>query len=142
MANDFWGQMKRAFVLCLTIVLASAAQAEPARVRISGRVDGGSGKSPVYIALWQGEGFLERPVRQIRVEPGAVPGFSFVVPPGRWAVSAFEDRNQNGVLDMGLFGPKEPTGFWRPFTAWRKPKFEDVAVLVSRDVRDANVSLK
>ena|ERR1022692_2802466 len=134
--------MKRVFVLGLAIVAASAAQAEPARVTISGRVDGTSGKSPVYIALWQSDGFLERPVRQVRVESGNVPAFSFAVAPGRWAVSAFEDRNQNGVLDMGLFGPKEPTGFWHPFTAWRKPKFEDVAVLMSRDVRDANISLK
>ncbi len=134
--------MKRAIVLGLAILLVSAARAEPGRVTISGRVDGTSGKSPVYVALWQSDGFLERPLRQIRVEPGAVPGFSFAVAPGRWAVSAFEDRNQNGVLDMGLFGPKEPTGFWRPFTAWRKPKFEDVVVLVSRDVRNADISLK
>jgi uncharacterized protein (DUF2141 family) len=134
--------MKRALVLYLAITLASVAQGETARVTISGRVDGTSGKSPVYIALWQSDGFLERPVRQVRVEPGAVPDFRFAVAPGRWAVSAFEDRNQNGVLDMGLFGPKEPTGFWRPFTAWRKPKFDDVAVLVSQDVRGANISLK
>jgi uncharacterized protein (DUF2141 family) len=134
--------MKPAFFLCLAFVLASTAQADPARVTISGRVDGTSGKSPVYIALWQSDGFLERPVRQVRIEAGAVPDFSFAVAPGRWVVSAFEDRNQNGVLDMGLFGPKEPTGFWRPFTGWRKPKFEDVAMLVSRDIRDAKIPLK
>jgi uncharacterized protein (DUF2141 family) len=57
-------------------------------------------------------------------------------------VSAYEDKNGNGVLDMGLFGPKEPSGFWRPFHAWRKPRFDDVAVDVGRDIADANVTLR
>jgi uncharacterized protein (DUF2141 family) len=73
---------------------------------------------------------------------GADLTFRFVVSRGRWAVSAFEDVNGNGVLDQGMFGPKEPTGFWRPFSAWRKPKFDDVAAQVVADIADANMDLK
>ncbi|MBV8842790.1 MAG: DUF2141 domain-containing protein [Bryobacterales bacterium] len=64
----------------------------------------------LYVALWEADGFLKRPVQQVRIEPGAERIFRFEVPAGRWAVSAFEDRNGNGVLDMGFFGPKEPSG--------------------------------
>jgi uncharacterized protein (DUF2141 family) len=51
--------------------------------------------------------------RQLKLAPGSQRSFQLDVPKGRWAVSAFEDRNGNGVLDMGLFGPKEPSSFWR-----------------------------
>lgn len=122
--------------------IAANARAEPNAVTLSGRVLGASGKYPVYVALWRSDGFLQHPTEQVRIEPRAALEFKFKVLPGRWALSAFEDRNGNGTLDMGLFGPKEPTGFWRPFTAWRKPTFEDVAVPVGRDVSNADITLK
>ena len=50
--------------------------------------------------------------------------YHFDVPPGHYALSAFEDLNGNGILDMGMFGPREPTGFWRPFQGRQKPRFE------------------
>jgi hypothetical protein len=129
--------------------LAAYAQAPGSHVRpssgpsliISGRVIGASGKNAVFVALWDAGGFLKRPVQQIRIEPGADPNFQFRLPAGRWALSAFEDENGNGILDMGVFGPKEPSGFWHPFHAWRKPRFDDVAAQIYRDTTDAEVQL-
>jgi hypothetical protein len=46
------------------------------------------------------------------------------------------------VLDMGRFGPKEPSGMWRPFHAWRKPRFDDVATLVDRPVGGVDIKLR
>lgn len=108
---------------------------------LSGQVSGSSGKYVVYVALWQAEGFLKRPVQQVRIEPGAARTFRFEVPAGRWAISAFEDRNGNGVLDMGLFGPKEPSGFWRAFNGHRKPRFDEVSSPIERDASNADVVL-
>lgn len=108
---------------------------------LSGQVANASGKYPVYVALWDADTFLRKPVRQIRIDPPAAPRFQFHVPAGRWALSAFEDRNANGVLDMGFFGPREPSGFWRPFHQWRKPRFDDVAAQIDRDTPDAEISL-
>jgi uncharacterized protein (DUF2141 family) len=84
-------------------------------VNIAGSVSGASGRYPVYVAVWSELAFLKTPVLSVRIAPGDETRFHFTVPPGRWAVSAFEDRNNNGVLDMGLFSPKEPNGFWRAF---------------------------
>ena len=33
------------------------------------------------------------------------------VSPGRYALVVFHDKNDNGVIDHGLFGPSEPLGF-------------------------------
>jgi hypothetical protein len=43
---------------------------------------------------------------------------------------------------MGTFGPKEPNGFWHPFHAWRKPRFDDVAAWVDHDLTDGDVKLR
>jgi len=124
------------------VAIAHARQgAGPAKVNLTGKVIGTSGHHPVYVALWDAQGFLSRPVRQARMQPGLSPEFWFQISSGRWALSAFEDVNGNGVLDMGTFGPKEPSGFWRPFHGWHKPKFDDVAVEVDHDTNDVEIRL-
>lgn len=66
---------------------------------------------------------------QVRLAPMAnPPAFRSLVSAGRWAISAFEDRNGNGILDLGFCGPVEPFGFWKPLHAWRKPQLGDVAI--------------
>jgi uncharacterized protein (DUF2141 family) len=128
-----------------TIVVYAAICASPSPasvlVTLSGRVIGGSGKHAVFVALWDASGFLKRPVQQMRIEPQGDPHFQFQIPIGRWALSAFEDENNNGILDMGVFGPKEASGFWRPFHAWRKPRFDDVAVQIDHNTTDADIQL-
>ena len=138
------GIVKAICLLGFLLMLASGDQIQSAVLtfKLSGHVSGATGKYSVYIALWQPEGFLQRPVQQLRIPLGVDPIFRFEVPPGRWAVSAFEDRNGNGVLDMGWFGPKEPSGFWRPFHGHHKPRFDEVAFTVDRDVSNVDVALK
>lgn len=124
-----------------TMLLAVSAVGE-GTFAVSGEVKGPSGKHAIYVALWDAKGFLDKPVQQVRFEPRAPTQFHFDVAPGQWALSAFEDVNENGKLDMGMFGPKEPNGFSRAFTAWRKPKFEDVSFEVKAPVQGATIALK
>ena len=128
--------------LLFALLALSAAAAQQAAFKLSGRVLGASGKNTLYVALLRSDHFLNTPVKQIRIAPGADTRFEFQVPPGRWALSAFEDRNSNGILDMGLFGPKEPSGFWPAFNGWHKPRFEEVAFSVSADIPHADIILK
>lgn len=137
---------KRRYVWMTTValgmVLTGARAQELTRVTISGEITGASGAHSVRVALWNEHGFLQKPVQEVRLKAGHSIRFTFDVPRGRWALSAYEDRNDNGVLDMGLFGPKEPYGFWRPFRGRRKPHFDEVAMLVDRDIGDANIALQ
>ncbi len=126
----------------LALIAAHGGSGSTETFRLAGRVLGASRKCAVYVALWQADGFLKRPVQQVRIAPGEELVFRFEITAGRWAVSAFEDRNGNGVLDMGLFGPKEPSGFWRSFSGWHKPRFVEVASAIERDVTNADITLK
>lgn len=129
----------------LSIALAAAAMAggAPAQAtfELSGTVTGASGKHAVYVALWSADNFLKKPTEQQRFDLGTGPTFHFQIPAGHWALSAFEDMNDNGVLDMGLFGPKEPSGFWRAFHGHHKPRFSDVQVEITQDTRGADIAL-
>jgi uncharacterized protein (DUF2141 family) len=51
------------------------------------------------------------------------------VPPGRYAVQAFHDANNNGECDQGLFGiPREGVGFSNDaFKGLSRPKFKNAA---------------
>jgi len=52
---------------------------------------------------------------------------------GKYAIRCFQDENDNGKLDKGLFGPTEPYGF-----SWKYKKtfpfdFDDVAFIVNKN---------
>ena len=127
---------------CMLASTISGGQEASRTFQLSGRVFGASAKNPVYVALWNEDGFLTKPIEQVRIETNAERSFHFKVHAGRWALSAFEDRNGNGILDMGLFGPHEPSGFWRAFAAHHKPRFDEVASVVERDTPNADIVLK
>ena len=132
-----------AATLSMNVRPGHAADAStPGMFTLSGQVSGASNKHPVYVMLWDSTGFTRKAVRQIQLSKNSGGSFRFTVPLGRWALSAFEDRNGNGELDMGRFGPREPSGMWHPFHARRKPRFEDVAAFIDRDIPDANIQLR
>jgi uncharacterized protein (DUF2141 family) len=127
---------------CMAVAASLAQSTNSPAPTLSGKVTGGSGTHAVYVALWDASGFLQLPVQKTRIDPGATAVFHFQVPAGRWALSAFEDENGNGLLDEGAFGPKEPSGFWRPFHGWHKPRFDEVAFQIDRDMTDIEIRLR
>jgi uncharacterized protein (DUF2141 family) len=128
--------------ILLTLSIAATASVTPASVHLSGQVLAASGKGTVHVALWQADGFLKHPVQEVRFGPGKSLAFHFDVTPGRYALSAFEDLNGNDILDLGLIGPKEPSGFWRPFGGWHKPRFDEVASQFEGEAHGLDIVLK
>ena len=129
-------------LLALALMPAESGAEETRSITIAGKVLGWSGSHTLRLALWRADHFLEKPFQTVSIPAGHPAEFSFSASPGEWAVSAYEDVNENGTLDMGLFGPKEPMGFWRPFTAHRKPTFKDVSMVVERDLTNVEIRLK
>jgi uncharacterized protein (DUF2141 family) len=137
------GLVITAFLIGISISSGQAKAKAPAQgtITLSGKVLGASAKHTVCVALWNENSFLKKPVQQVQFKTGANTDFQFHVAPGAWAISAYEDENENGVLDMGMFGPKEPSGFWRPFHQWRKPRFADVSSTIDKDTPNADIQL-
>lgn len=114
---------------------------------VSGMVRGCAGEFPVIVRLHDGKSFGDdKEIGRIAFEPLAVRGggvlFSFQVPPGEYAISAFEDRNANGRLDRGWFGLAEPTGYHRPVLPGWRPFFHDVKFSVEAAVSGIDVRLR
>ena len=86
--------------------------------------------SLVY-AMWsEPEGWLEgNTIREgsVSIENGSSTLYFSELPYGEYAISVYQDRNDNGKLDTGLFGiPKEPFGFSNdPKLGFGPPKYED-----------------
>ncbi|MBN2324044.1 MAG: DUF2141 domain-containing protein [Spirochaetes bacterium] len=70
--------------------------------------------------------------------------FSFDgVDTGVYGIRCYQDENENGELDGGLFGPTEPWGMsFRHDRPTRWPTFENISFEVIEDVRDLTIVLK
>ncbi|WP_101758022.1 DUF2141 domain-containing protein [Oceanicoccus sp. KOV_DT_Chl] len=65
------------------------------------------------------------------------------IPEGNYAVSIFQDLNENKKLDTNFIGyPKEPFGFSKPMGKFGPPKFEDAVVTVDSDVTRVEIKLQ
>ena len=141
--------MPPASTVCLAVLMAGVAMGplvqsspQPKEFLISGTVRGASGQHTVHVAAWDAKEFLRKPILEsFSMSPATEFPYAFRVKAGRWAISAYEDRNENGKLDMGLFGPREPVGFTIPYRHRRRPRFDDVAMLVDRDINNADILL-
>jgi uncharacterized protein (DUF2141 family) len=134
--------MKLTVLFLLVCAMAICLQAEET-FTISGQVliDG---PGVVYIHLVDAKqfeipftGILEIivPTTPASVEVGSIPFEFGGVPPGRYGIRIFIDRNNNRKLDRGLFGPREPWGMsWNVEKLFRIPNFRDIAFDLEGDM--------
>lgn len=116
---------------CALLLPAMAAWSATVEVRVSG-VSGARGK--VNVAVCDKERFLKQCAHSASAPTQAGETRVVVkgVPPGSWAVLAYQDENDNGELDRNLIGiPKEPYGFSRDARSrFGPPGFEDAVIEV------------
>ena len=63
--------------------------------------------------------------------------------PGRYALKAFQDTNENGKIDIGVFGPKEPWATYRPARPkLRPPRFEEMVFDAAGSVTNADLVMR
>ena len=130
-------------LFCGLAAAASGASAVTVEVRVSG-VAGNKGK--INVAVCDKERFLKQCSHS-----GSAPakaGETVVtlkdVPPGAWAVLAYQDENENNELDRNFVGiPSENYGFSRDARGrFGPPGFEDAAIEVRGELTVAPVRLK
>ena len=131
--------------LALTFVIlfvATSGQAATVEVEIA-NVAPGAGD--VKVALCDSALEPERCQRTLSVSAsGASVRADFEnVPPGRYAVAAFQDSDGTGVLRRGKLGiPLEPFGFSNGAGTVRRPSFDQAAFEVGPTGRRVGVNLR
>ena len=117
-----------ALLACGLMLAATAASAATVEVRVSNV----AAKGRVNVAVCDRERFLKQCLYSASVP--AQPGETVVslkdIPPGTWAVLAYQDANDNGQLDRNFIGiPSENYGFSRDARGrFGPPGFEDAAI--------------
>ena len=136
-------KLSRTIAAILTLTLSPRLAAEPVAYRIEGIVSFRKTGSVVVKVLNQEQfekdlggsdpGTPFALVLRTSQGQGSVK-FAFAnLPAGRYSIAFFQDVNGNGKLDVGLFGPIEPWGYYgrRPML---KPKFEQESFVLDGDL--------
>jgi uncharacterized protein (DUF2141 family) len=131
-----------AAVLLIGAALAQTALAAQVTVTVTGVRDG---RGVVRVAICPRADFLHPHcpyVAQVPSVPGAVVVTIAGVPPGVYAAQAFQDANDNGILDRTWLGfPQEGMGFSRDAPMrFGPPAFGDAAFTIGTD--DAAISFR
>jgi uncharacterized protein (DUF2141 family) len=80
------------------------------------------------------------PISSVHLERGSVPFALQNIPAGRYGIRVFIDINDNGKLDRGLSGPKEPWGMsWQESRVARIPRFRDIAFQLAGDIHGLDI---
>ena len=136
--------------LFLAAMLLGAIHAAPAATLALEVGDGIRAGEPLLVAVYDSEAnWMQKAAQSVRAQAPAdlaKPGVHTVtindLPPGRYAVMAYVDRNGNGKLDRGMFGrPTEPYGFSNGGGAFGAPDFSDAAFEVAGDGASVRVPL-
>ncbi len=100
-------------------------------------------KGQILVAVYEKDNFLKKPVYfgRAKVEGETVDVLIENVKPGEYAISLFQDENENMKLDMGSFGPTEKYGFSNNAKGTMgPPKYEDCKFTVEKD-EDSEISI-
>jgi uncharacterized protein (DUF2141 family) len=131
-----------AAALVMTLVLCAPARAGTVEVEV---VNVSPGAGEIKVALCDSELEPERCQRNATAAASA-PSVRVAfpdVPPGRYAVAAFQDVDGTGALRRGKLGiPLEPFGFSNGAGLTRKPTFDAAAFTVGDGARRVSVSLR
>ena len=128
----------------LLLIAAGAAQASQVEVMVTGLRDA---RGHVHVDLCTRDTFLKDDC-PYSGDAQSTPGSTLVtvenVPPGEYAVQAFQDQTDEGVVHKGFLGiPKEPIGFSNNAPLRLKgPSFRDAAIEVGRGVKRITLSLR
>ena len=106
----------------------SLAQQSPLLIEIS-NIQKNNGKIVVEIYKDKSS-WLKSPFRRITLPADeSFRTASLNVPLGKYAVSIYQDLNENGKLGMNFLGiPKEPVGFGNNYKPFGKPNFESALI--------------
>ena len=88
-------------------------------------------KGKIIVEIYNSKtSWLKQPYRKVILSTNqVVQTASFQVPFGKYAITVYQDLNDNGEADMNFMGiPKELVGFGNNYKPFGKPKFESALI--------------
>jgi uncharacterized protein (DUF2141 family) len=104
---------------------------------ISGNIRGTSGNHPLVINLFNAESWSKRtPKDQIVIPADTISThFNFTVTADSYGLVVIEDKDKNGKISFGIFGPSEPLKVYNlTKSVFGPPNFNDFKFNVSGDI--------
>ena len=88
-------------------------------------------------------GWLKSPYQKLVLATNQdVQTASFKVPYGKYAITVYQDLNNNGQSDMNFLGiPKEPVGFGNNYKPFGEPKFESTSIEFKANSKPQEIKL-
>jgi uncharacterized protein (DUF2141 family) len=140
--------MSKIFLLAISFFCMLGAQSQPINITVTVN-NVKSSKGTIKLCLFNKEtGFPEKPNLAIKcINSIAVKGAMQIiiegVTPGKYAISAHHDENNDGKVNTNFFGiPKEPTGASNGAKAkMGPPKFEAAALVIEKNKTQISIAL-
>lgn len=97
----------------------------------------------VWVSVFSEAGFLKKSIQTKSVMvSGKQVMVSFDLPQGEYAVSTYQDVNNNGKLDRYIIGkPKEPYGFSNNVKPFGPPNYKDCKFSLANSPKTISISL-
>lgn len=142
-------RLHKLVLLCTIVFLVNSQVLDKGIFLVSGTVSNVKKNGILYVNLFTRTGFENESDADfsfsLKVNKNSKE-VSFVlenVPAGTYALRCFLDKNGNEKIDMGLFGPKEPYGFYREKEkVSRPPKFDELSFKINGDLSSIKIRLK
>jgi uncharacterized protein (DUF2141 family) len=140
-----------ALILILLLILANVLSAENDKYKIEGEIVF-TEKGKIYIYLVN-EKIFQTPftgLQTIILKPKEKDiarqkiAFTFHdVKKGTYGIRCFQDQNDDGKLNKGMFGPTEPWGMsWKGEKVIRWPSFDKIEFEVTSDIKNLKITLE
>jgi uncharacterized protein (DUF2141 family) len=126
---------KTFFLLTMMLTIASISAQSRLTIEISG-IEETKGK--LMVAVFNEVNFIQNPsfAKMENADNKTIAVVFDGVPDGEYAVTLFQDLNENYRLDLGEYDiPTEPYGFSRNFVPRSKPTFADCAFKAEGDTK-------
>jgi uncharacterized protein (DUF2141 family) len=126
--------------IVLTILILGTLFSTPAALKVIVK-NIQVGRGMIVVDIYNSkESFFKDPFASATVKPcSTTVEISFNIPEGEYAVAGYQDLNDNGILDKGLFNiPREPYGLSNNFRPkWSAPKYDDCKLKVTQQTISA-----
>lgn len=129
------------YFVSIILLLASTSLFAQEKYTVSGRINTYNPEGRIYVFLCDEEAFqtpltgIDTVSFWVNYDKRQVEYEFKNIPPGKYAIRAYQDVNGNHKLDKWLLGPKEPWGYSYSGKMKFPPNFNDVSFDLYYDMR-------